>query len=59
MADQLNYLGPHAQATQIIKKSELVYGMVVSSDIVMQNFYHLQQNKGERFWHIFIEWKGL
>ena len=35
VVDLVHYLRPHAQMTQIIKKVELVYGTVVSFDILM------------------------
>ena len=48
MADLVWYLGPHAPVSEILNKLELIYGTVASFDILMQNFYKLQQGKTEK-----------
>ena len=44
----VQYLGPQVLVSEIINKLELVYGTVVSFDILMQNFYKLQHGKAEK-----------
>ena len=46
-ADMVWYLGPDMSVHGIIEKLELVYGTEVLFNILMQNIYTLQQNKGE------------
>ena len=48
MADPVGYLDLQAPVSEIINKLELVYGTMASFDILMQNFYKLQQVKAER-----------
>ena len=48
MADLVWYLGLHAPVSDIINKVELIYGTVTSFDILMHNYYKLQQGKTER-----------
>ena len=48
MADLVQYLGLHAPVSEIINSFELVYGTVAFFDILMQNFYKLQQGKSEK-----------
>ena len=48
MVNLVQYLGLHAPVSYIINKLELVYGTIASFDILMQNFYKLQQGRMER-----------
>ena len=41
-------LGPQALVAEIINKLELKYGTMGSFDILIQNFYKLQQGKTEK-----------
>ena len=45
VTDLVQYLGPQALVSEIINKLELLYGSMASFDILMQNFYELQQGK--------------
>ena len=47
-ADLLQYLGLHAPVSHIINKLELLYGIVASFDVLMQNFtnYNREGQKG-------------
>ena len=47
-ADLVRYLGMTARVLELIEKLELTYGTVASFGTLMQNFYHLQQNKEKR-----------
>ena len=47
-ADLVQYLGLQTLLSEIINKLELVYGTVASFDILMQNFYKLQQGRTEK-----------
>ena len=46
--DMVQYQGPHALASEIINKLELVYGTVASFHILMQNIYKVLQGKTEK-----------
>ena len=48
VADLVQYPGPQALVLEIINKLELVYGTMASFNILMQNFYKLQQGKTEK-----------
>ena len=48
MADLVWYLSLQAPGSEIRNKLELVYGTGASFDILMQNFYKLQQGKTEK-----------
>ena len=47
-ADLVWYLGLQAPVSDIINKLELIYGTVAFFDILMKNFYKLQQGKTEK-----------
>ena len=44
----VHYLGLQAPVSEIINKLELIYGTLASFNILMQNFYKLQQGKTEK-----------
>ena len=48
MANLVWNLWPQALVSEIINKLELVYGTVASFDILIQNFYKLQQGRTEK-----------
>ena len=48
MADLVWYLGLHAPVSQMIEKLSLMYDTMASFNILMQNFYDLQQTSTER-----------
>ena len=54
-ADLVWYLGLQALVAEILNKLELVYGTMASFDILMQNFYNLQQGKIEKV-ILYITW---
>ena len=41
MADLVLYSGLHAPSLEMINKLELMYGIIASLDVLMQNFYKL------------------
>ena len=47
-ANNVQYLGLQALVLEIINKLELVYDIMASFDILMQNFYKLQQSRTEK-----------
>ena len=47
-ADLVQYLGLHAPVSDIINKLELIYGTIASFNILVQNFYKLNQGKMEK-----------
>ena len=47
-ADLVRYLDPQALVLEIINKLELVYGTTASFDMLMHNFYKLQQGRAEK-----------
>ena len=42
------YLGSNAPVSYMLKKLELIYGMVVFFNILMQNIFRLQQGEIEK-----------
>ena len=47
-ADLVWYLGLHVPVSQMLEKLKLMYGIIASFDILIQNFYKLQQARMER-----------
>ena len=54
-AELVWYLGLQALVSEIINKLELLYGTMASFDILMQNFYKLQQGKAEKV-TMYVTW---
>ena len=48
VTDMAQYLGLQAPVSEIVNKLELVYGTMEFFDILIQNFYTLQQGKTEK-----------
>ena len=46
--DNMQYLDPHSTVDEVLEKLNSVYGNVAPFDVLMQGFYHLQQDKNER-----------
>ena len=46
-AESVQYMGPTASVTEIMDKLMTIYGKVASFNVLMQQFYGLQQEKGE------------
>ena len=40
-ADMAHYMGPTASVSEILEKLSVIFGMVTSFDILMQNFYKI------------------
>ena len=47
-ADMAHYMGPTASVSKILEKLSVIFGMVVSFDILMQNFYKITQGGNEK-----------
>ena len=43
VADMACYMGPTASVSKILEKLSVIFGMVASFDILMQNFYKIMQ----------------
>ena len=42
-ADMAHYMGPTAGVSEILEKFSVIFGTVVSFDVLMQNFYKISQ----------------
>ena len=47
-ADMAQYIGPTASVREIFQKLMLIFGMVASFDVLMQNFYKVTQGNNEK-----------
>ena len=47
-ADMARYMGPTASVAHILQKLTIIFGTVVSFDVLMQNFYKVTQNNHEK-----------
>ena len=47
-ADMAQYMGPTASVTEILQKLMVIFGMVVSFDVLMQNFYKVTQGNHKK-----------
>ena len=47
-ADMAQYKGPTASVREILQKFTVIFGMVASFDVLMQNFYKVTQGKKEK-----------
>ena len=43
VADMACYMGPTASVSEILEKLSVIFGMVASFDVLMQNFYKVMQ----------------
>ena len=43
VADMAHYMGPTAGISEILEKLSVIFGTVVSFDVLMQNFYKISQ----------------
>ena len=48
VADMVRYMGPTASVAHILQKLTIIFGTIVSFDVLMQNFYKVTQNKHEK-----------
>ena len=48
VADVARYMGPTASIAHILQKLSIIFGMVASFDILMQNFYKITQGNNEK-----------
>ena len=48
VADTAGYMGPTASVSDILWKLMVIFGMVASSDVLMQNFYKVTQGNHEK-----------
>ena len=48
VADMAWYMGPTASVGEILQKLMVIFGMVASFDVLMQNFYKVTQGNNER-----------
>ena len=51
-ADMSCYMGPTANVSEILEKLLVIFGMVASFDILMQNFYKIMQGGNEKCRHL-------
>ena len=47
-ADMAQYMGPTASVREILQKLMVIFGMVASFDVLMQNFYKVTQGNNEK-----------
>ena len=47
-ADMARYMGPTAGVSKILEKLSVIFGMVASFDVLMQNFYKITQGGNEK-----------
>ena len=47
-ADMAQYMGPTASVAHILHKLLVIFGMVASFDVLMQNFYKVMQGNNEK-----------
>ena len=47
-ADMARYMGPTTNVAHILQKLTIIFGTVVSFDVLMQNFYKVTQNSHEK-----------
>ena len=48
VADMARYMGPTASVSDILQKLMIVFGMVASFNVLMQNFYKVTQGNHEK-----------
>ena len=48
VADMAHYMGPTASVSKILEKLSVIFGMVASFDILMQNFYKFYRGVAKR-----------
>ena len=48
-ADMARYVGPTTSLDHILQNLQVIFGMVASFDILMQNFYKVTQGNNEKF----------
>ena len=47
-ADMARYMGPTASVSNILQKLMVIFGMIASFDVLMQNFYKVTQGNHEK-----------
>ena len=47
-ADMAHYMGPTASVSEILEELSVIFGMVTSFDLLMQNFYKITQGGNEK-----------
>ena len=58
-ADMAHYMGPTAGVSEILEKLSIIYGMVASFDMLMQNFYKIMQGVMKKCLHLQPYWRAL
>ena len=48
VADMARYMGPTTSVSNILQKLTVIFGMVISFDVLMQNFYKVMQGNLEK-----------
>ena len=48
VADMAHYMGPTAGVSEILEKLSVIFGTVMSFDVLMQNFYKISQGGNEK-----------
>ena len=48
VADMAQYMGPTASVSNILEKLSVIFGTVVSFDVLMQTFYKITQGSSEK-----------
>ena len=48
VADMARYMGPTASVSNILQKLTVIFGMVTSFDMLVQNFYKVMQGNHEK-----------
>ena len=51
VADMACYIGPTASVSKILEKLSVIFGMVMSFDMLMQNFYKISQGSNRKCLH--------
>ena len=51
-ADMAHYMGPTASISKILEKLSVIFGTVMSFDVLMQNFYKIMQGGNEKCLHL-------
>ena len=58
-ADMAHYMGPTASVSKIFEKLSVIFGTVMSFDMLMQNFYKIMQGVTKKCLHLQPDWRAL
>ena len=59
VVDMAQYMGPAASVTEILQKLMVIFGRVVSFNVLMQIFYKVTQGNHEKVPSFATSWRGL